>query len=96
MPGCCEAAGHSCVVIRLLDDDDSQEARAVHAVDADKLDVGGRRAAGEPGHRTGRVLAEDLDGLRHRGNNVGGAQDDDVGVGHERDRAATVSAILRT
>ena len=91
-----EAAGHTCVVIRSLDDDDSQEAGAVHAVDADQLDVGGRRAAGDPGHRAGGVLAEDLDGLGHRGDDVGGLEDDDVGVGYERDRAATVSAILRT
>ena len=82
VPGCREAAGHTYVVIRSLDDDDSQEAGAVHAVDADQFDIGGRRTAGEPGHRTGWVLAEDLDGLGHRGNDVRGAQDDDVSVGN--------------
>ena len=96
MPGCREAAGHTYVVIRSLDDDDSQEAGAVHAVDADQLDVGGRRTAGDPGHGTGRVLSEDVHRLGDRGHDVGGLEDDDVGVGHERDRAATVSAILRT
>ena len=60
VPGYRMAAGHTYVVIRSLDDDDSQEAGAVHAVDADQLDVGGRRAAGDPGHRTGRVLSEDV------------------------------------
>ena len=82
MPGRHVAAGHSCVVIRSLDDDDSQETGAMHAVDADQLDIGGRRTASEPGHRTGRVLAENIDGLRHRGDDVGGAQDDNVRVGH--------------
>ena len=96
VPGYRMVAGHYYVVISSLDDDDSQEAGAMHAVDADQLDVGGCRAAGDPGHRTGRVLAEDVHRLGDRGYDVGGLEDDDVGVGHERDRAATVSAILRT
>ena len=65
----------------------------MHAVDADQLDVGGRRAAGDPGHRAGGVLAEDLDGLGHRGDDVGGLEDDDVGVGHQRDRAAALAGL---
>ena len=93
MPGYRMAAGHRCIVIRSLDDDDSQEAGTVHAVDADQLDVGGRRTAGDPGHGTGRILTEDVHRLGDRGDDVGGLEDDDVGVGHERDRASTLVGL---
>ena len=65
----------------------------MHAVDTDQLDVGGRRATGDPGHGTGWVLTEDVHRLGDRGDDVGGLEDDDVGVGHERDRAATLVGL---
>ncbi len=48
---------------------------------------------GDPGHGTGRILAEDVHRLGDRGDDVGGLEDDDVGVGHKRDRASPLVGL---
>ena len=48
-------------------DDDGEVAWAVHAVDADQLDVAGGRGSRDPRHGTFRVLSEHVHRLGHRG-----------------------------
>ena len=81
-----KVAGTECgtghfVCAELVDDHHDQVARAVHALDADQLDVGGRGATGNHGGRLLRIDAADH--LRHAVDQGIGAHDHHVAVGHE-------------
>src|SRR5262245_43956532 len=76
----------------LARDEDVQVAGAVHAFDADQLDVAGGRGAGdqrvraggvEPGKRAGDV-----------GFDLAGLDDDQVKVGHQGERAAPLTGAV--
>src|SRR3954449_11254704 len=68
----------------LLDDDHVEQPRTVDALNALELDVRGRRGAGDEGDRPARI--QRFQRLGHRGDDLLGADEADMAVGHERER----------
>jgi hypothetical protein len=69
-----------------------QVARAVHALDADQLDVAGGGRPGDQRVRARRI--EDGERVRQVGDDLVGADHDQVEVGHQGERAAPLTRAV--